>query len=79
MSVKSVAISSFGKFILGGKVFSRLLGIVTRHDDKDLTGDEKRSLALADIKLIGLDIGRWAINLGIELAVAWIRSRSEKS
>lgn len=76
MKIKSTAISSFAKFILGGTTFTRLIGIAKRQQDSNLSGAEKREAALADIEMIGLDIGGWAINLGIELAVAWLKSQA---
>ncbi|MGZ8172569.1 MAG: hypothetical protein ACXWT0_01575 [Methylobacter sp.] len=77
MNIKAVAISSFARFILGGNVFSRLLSVVTRQQDKVLSGAEKRHAALEDIKTIGLELAEWAVNLGIELAVAWLKSKSD--
>jgi hypothetical protein len=79
MKIKSVAITSFAKLILGGDIFARIKGIVGRHDGhKGMTGPQKREAALEEARVIGLEIGEWAINLGIELAVAWLRSQAEK-
>lgn len=77
MNIKSIAIASFAKFIFGGDVFNRLLGIIKRQQDKSLTGPEKRHEAFEEVKIIGLEITDWAINLGIELAVAWLRQQNK--
>ena len=78
MNLSSILISSFAKFIYGGDVFSRLINIIKRQQDKILTGPEKRQAAFEEVKIIGIEITDWAINLGIELAVAFVRSQSKK-
>lgn len=78
MSIKSVAISSFAKFIFGGDIFKRLINIIKRQQDKSITGPQKRQAAFDEVKIIGVEITDWAINLGIELAVAWVRSQSKQ-
>ena len=77
MNIKSVAIASFASFIFGGSIFNRLLGIIKRQQSTVLTGPEKRAAAFEEVKVIGLEIADWAINLGIELAVAWMRAQSK--
>lgn len=74
MSIKSTAVSSFAKFILGGLVFEKIKDIVTIYNKSDLSGEEKRSAAIKDIEDIGLGIANWAVNLGIELAVAYFNT-----
>lgn len=76
MSLKATVISSFAKFILGSGTFERVKGVVLRMDDKDLSGTEKRVLALEEIKLLGLGIATFFVNLAIELAVAYFRTLS---
>jgi hypothetical protein len=78
VNIKAAAISSFAKFIFGGDIFKRVLGIVVRQQDKKLSGPEKRYAAIEDIKTIGLEIAGWAVNLAIELAVAYLKSEVEK-
>lgn len=81
MSFASTIISSFAKFILGSDVFDRVKGVVLRQEDKNLTGEQKREAALNELKVIGLGIATWAVNLAIELAVAYFRrlSSSDKT
>lgn len=78
MSVKSVVISSFATFLLGSDTFARIKGVVLRQDEKDISGLEKRHAALTEIKTIGLGIAAWAVNLAVELAVAYLRTLSNK-
>lgn len=76
MSLKSTVIGSFANFLLGSNTFDRIKAVILRQADKDISGDEKRESALEEIRLIGLGVATWAINLGIELAVAWLKSKT---
>lgn len=76
MSLKSTVIGSFANFLLGSNTFDRIKAVILRQADKDISGDEKRESALEEIRLIGLGVATWAINLGIELAVAWLKTKS---
>ena len=76
--MKSTVISSFARFILGGGIFTQIRAIVLVYNDSTLSGLEKRAAAVADIERLGLEIAGWAINLGIELAVAWAKSQSKE-
>jgi hypothetical protein len=71
MQIKAVAISSFAKFILGGLVFAKIKDIVEVYNNSELSGDQKREAAFKDIHDIGYNLTNWAVNLGIELAVAY--------
>lgn len=74
MNIKATVISSFAKFLLGGDTFERIKAIVLRQEDKDLPGEAKRISAVDEIKVIGLGIASWAVNLAIELAVSYLRT-----
>lgn len=76
MSVKSSVINSFSAFILGGIVFAKIRDIVALYDTKNLSGTEKKARAIKDLEDIGLGITNWALNLGIELAVAYFKALS---
>lgn len=76
MSLKTTVIGSFAKFLLGGDTFERIKAVVLRQAEKNIPGEDKRESALKEIKLIGLGIATWAVNLSIELAVAWLKSKS---
>jgi hypothetical protein len=80
MKVKSMAISSFAKFMLGGEVFNNLISIVTYQDTStNHSGKTKRENAIEQFKEIGIDIANWALNLGIELAVAYLKSLENRN
>lgn len=76
MSVKSAVISSFAKFMIGGSVFSKIKDIVNIYNSKEMAGSEKKSAAIKDLEAIGLGIAAWAVNLGIELAVAYFKAQA---
>lgn len=78
MALKATIISSFAKFLLGSDTFDRVKAVVLRQEDKDLSGAQKREAAFAEIKLIGMGIATWAVNLAIELAVSWLRTQADK-
>jgi hypothetical protein len=78
MKVKSYVISSFASFILGGDIFDRVRATVARQEEKLLSGPEKRHAAVEELKVIGLELADWAVNLAIELAVACLRSQVKK-
>lgn len=81
MKIASIAISSFARFMLGGKIFNHILSIVTFQDvnGKDKTGNEKKESAIEAFKSIGLELANWALNLGIELAVAYFKSLENRN
>lgn len=79
MSLKTTIIQSFASFILGSDTFERVKAVVLRQDEKDLSGSEKRDAAYKEIKLIGMGIASWALNLAIELAVSWLRTKTGES
>lgn len=71
--IKTTLIASFAKFILGSGTFERIKAVVARMDDKDISGTEKRILAVEEVKMLGIGIANFLVGLGIELAVAYFR------
>lgn len=76
MSLKTKVISSFASFILGSGTFNRIKDIVLKQEETGLKGEEKRIAAIEEFKILGLGIASWAINLSIELAVAYFKTLS---
>ena len=74
MSIKSTAISSFAKFMLGGTVFNEIRDIVAIYQSSTLSGAEKRSAVIKDIEDLGLGLVNWVIHLGVELSVAYFNT-----
>lgn len=77
MKIKAVAIKSFATFILGGSVFSQIRGAVEAWDDKELSGAMKRQAVQNYLATMIQDFAGWAINLGIELAVAYLKEQQK--
>ena len=75
MKLTPFLIDKFAQFILGGKAWGRLQAIVIIVENPDISGAEKRQQALAMIEKIGIDLAGFLLNLGLELAVAKLRSR----
>jgi len=78
MAFKATLISQFAKIILGSSLFERIKATVERQETKLLSGAEKRSEVVHELRVIGIAGASWLINLGIELAVAWLRTQAEK-
>lgn len=78
MNVKSVAINSFAKFMIGGLVFNKIKDIVLIYNTSDLTGPQKREQAFKDVLDILSGVSNWVIGLGIELAVAYFKTLDQK-
>ena len=78
MAFKSTIISSFAKIILGSALFDRIKATVERQEEKLIAGSDKRNAVVHELRVIGVAGASWLINLGIELAVAWLRTQSEK-
>lgn len=76
MSLKTKIISSFASFILGSGTFNRIKDIVLKQEETGLKGEEKRIAAIEEFKILGLGIASWAINLAVELAVAYFKTLS---
>lgn len=76
MSIKATVISSFASFLIGSNTFERIKAVILRQDERDLSGIEKRHAAINEIQTIGLGIATWAVNLAIELSVAWLRAKT---
>lgn len=75
MKVAPFIIERFAAFIIGDKVFSKIVYSVGTQAYSTKTGAEKRAAAIAQFKEFGLELAEWLLNLGIELAVAWAKSK----
>lgn len=80
MKVAPLAISSFARFILGGEIFNHLLSIVTfQQTSAQKSGEEKKAHAISEFRAIGFELANWALNLGIELAVAYLKALENRN
>ena len=73
MSVERIAIEEFAALMVGGDIFKDIKHAVGVMSTKDLTGSQKKAAILSDFEHVGEEIGSWALNLAIELAVAWFK------
>ena len=73
MSVKGIAINSFAALMVGSAAFNEIKDAVSVISSQNLTGVEKRAIVIRDLENLVGTIGAWALNLGIELAVAWLK------
>lgn len=78
MSVKSVVISSFATFLLGSDIFQKIKNVVSKQEQKLIEGPKKRDAVLAELQVIGIGVAANLLNLGIELAVAWLKTQTSK-
>ena len=73
-SVVAFLISQLAGAILGGDVFTRILGTVDRWAEKEISGAEKRHGVLAELEVIGLKLTESAARFGVELAVQYLKA-----
>lgn len=78
MALKATIISSFAKIILGSSLFDRIKATVLRVDGDDIPGSEKRDAVINELRIIGISAASYLLNLGIELAVSWLRTQADK-
>lgn len=78
MRLVPYVIESFAKFVLDGKTFYHLSAAVDYQQLTGKTGPEKRTAVIAQFKAMGFELAEWLLNLGIELAVAWAKSKAAK-
>ena len=62
--------------LLGSNVFERVLGVVERWSDKEISGLEKKEGVLAEIEIIGLKLTNSAANFAVEAAVQFLKAKA---
>lgn len=77
MNIKSLLIDRFSSFVLGGEAWGQIQAAVNIVEDPNRTGSEKREQALDLLKRLGIALAGYLINLGLELAVAKLREKSQ--
>ena len=73
--MNATLIALLANLILGSGVFDKIKAVVIAQEAKVLSGAEKKNAAVAQLTSIGLTAATSAINLGIELAVAWLKAK----
>jgi len=77
MKIAPMAINSFAKWLVGGVPFESAKRIVQDLNNTNMTGAQKRDAAFHELGLLGYSIAGHLLNLAIELAVAWLKSRDK--
>jgi hypothetical protein len=71
------AINMLASLILGSDVFTRVLGVVQRWADKEISSAEKREGVLDEIEIVGLKLSKSLANLAVELAVSYTKKAAD--
>lgn len=75
MNITPIIIDRFAAWVAGGVPWSAAKSIVTTLEDRAMTGQEKRRMAMMELEDIGYSLGKVIINLLIELAVLWMKEK----
>lgn len=73
--MKKLIIDRFAAYLLGSEAWGHLQAIVHIVEDPNKSGAQKRNEALELFAKLGLTIAGFLLNLGLELAVAKLRSK----
>lgn len=78
MNIKATAINLFANQIIGGREFGAAKDIVETLEKKDIPNTEKRQIAVERLKTLGYALAGFLINLAIELAVAYVKTKAQE-
>ena len=75
MNLKMILLQGLARIILGNDVFSTIKDIVINLlSDDEHTGEEKRKIAIKRLRALGIKLTDSLLNLGIEIALASLKS-----
>lgn len=75
--VKSFFLRKIVQWIVGGDIFNKIKDLVMMYlEDNSISGSEKRDKVISEARELGLDIADWALNLAIEAALVWIKTKT---
>lgn len=79
MKLLPFVIERFAKWAVGGVPFESMKRIVSSHDENmpGMTGAQKRESVLRVFKTFGYELADFLVNLAIELAVAYFKSKAK--
>lgn len=66
-------ISLLAGLILKDGYFERVIGVVKRWQEKELSGAQKREGVIAEFEIIGLELTGFLANIATELAVGYLK------
>ncbi len=72
------ALSGAIKTLIGSDWWDKVRKVTADLSNEDLTGEEKRAMAISFIKESGWDLASFLLNLAIEIAVALLAAESKK-
>jgi hypothetical protein len=75
MKVKAIIIDALAPALIGGLAFRNIKKVVATIDSQTLSNEQKHERAYTQIREMAMGILSWAIDLGIKLAVTWLRSK----
>jgi hypothetical protein len=75
MNIKALAIEKFATWIIGGVPFHAMKNIVTELANTDHSNGYKRTIAIEQFKILGYSLADSLVNLALELAVIWLKSK----
>ena len=78
MSIKGIVIEKFAKWYIGGVHFESIKRVVASLMNSSLSGQAKQVIAINEIQKFGYDLSNFLINLGIELAVGYLKAQANK-
>jgi len=75
---KAFILREITSWLLGGNVFDSIQSIVSGLMEESMTGKEKREAAIRRVRALSFNIADFLVNLGIEVAVMYLRSSSHR-
>ena len=69
------ALTGAVKALVGSNIFDQIRNTVEQINNEELSGDEKRALAISALKEMGLTIANILLNLAIEVAVLLLKEQ----
>lgn len=78
MKITTSVINAYGKWRVGSGPFEAAKTIVGNLDNEPIPNDEKKRIAVEKLKVFGYALAGFLINLAIEIAVDYLRSKVEK-
>lgn len=75
MSVKGIIIEKFAKWYLkDGVAFESMKRIIASTMNLNLTNKQKKERAIAEVESLGYNLGDFLINIGLELALGYLKA-----
>ena len=78
MKITPSIINAYGKWRVGNDPFESAKTIVASLDNQSIPDEEKKRIAVEQLKVFGYALAGFLLNLAIEIAVDYLRSKLEK-